>query len=64
MPNTDNLQEKTYLGDGVYAGHDGYHIVLWLEYGGSYGTDAIALDPVVLAALDRYRNRITDSEKE
>ena len=25
-----DLKDQTYLGDGVYAGYDGYHVVLWL----------------------------------
>jgi hypothetical protein len=47
--------EDTYLGDGVYASFDGYHIVLDLR---AQGTDRIALEPQVLEALDAYRKRI------
>lgn len=49
-----NLAHKDYLGDGVYVGHDGYHIVLWLESTGAYGRDAIALEPAVLRNLEDY----------
>ena len=45
-----------YLGDGVYASFDGYHIVLDLRAQDS--TTRIALEPEVLAALDLYRERI------
>lgn len=48
--------EKTYLGDSVYATFDGFHIVLTTENG--YTDDPrnlIALEPEVLAALDRFR---------
>ena len=58
--NTDHLQDKDYLGDGVYVGHDGYHVVLWLEGAGFYGTDTVALDPPALEALDRYRKRVEE----
>lgn len=44
-----------YLGDGVYASFDGYHI--WLTTGSHEERDAtnrIALEPSVYAALVRY----------
>ncbi len=41
-----------YLGDGVYASYDGYHIVLDLR--GQDNTTRIALEPPVLAALCAY----------
>jgi len=48
------MQDKRYLGDAVYATHDGYHIWITTEDGVSV-TNKIALEPAVLAALDRYR---------
>jgi len=58
---TDNLQDKDYLGDSVYVGHDQYHIVLYLDNGlGSF--NEIALEPNVLDALNRYRGRIFDKD--
>lgn len=57
MIDTNSLQDKDYLGDGVYVGHDGYHIILWLDDGGPPGRP-IALEPSVMNALDRYRNRV------
>ncbi|MFT5483313.1 MAG: hypothetical protein ACI9GW_001970 [Halieaceae bacterium] len=44
-----------YLGDGVYASCDGYHIILDLR--GQDSTTRIAVEPAVLEALDRYRER-------
>jgi len=44
-----------YLGDGVYASFDGYHIVLDLRAQDS--TTRIALDPDVMDALIRYYER-------
>ena len=53
------LRDLDYLGDGVYVGHDGYQIVVFLtEGGGSYGPDAIALESGVLEELGRYRERV------
>ena len=51
--------EPTYLGDGVYATFDGYHIVLDLRGQDNY--TRIALEPQVLNALDAYRKRCNTS---
>ncbi len=51
------LREKSYLGDGVYAGFDGYHIVFYLDDGsGPY--NEISLEPEVLQRLDNYRESL------
>jgi hypothetical protein len=51
------LQDRQYLGDGVYAEHDGYQV--WLSItDGITTSDLIALDPDVFAALLRYRDRV------
>lgn len=55
----DELKAKRYLGDGVYAGWDGFHIVLWVEGGSIFGDDHIALEPSVLDALFRYQTQLT-----
>lgn len=47
--------EREYLGDGVYAANDGYHIVLTTER--ARGTDTIHLDPYVYEALTRFAAR-------
>ena len=51
----EDLSHRRYLGDGVYAGFDGFHIVLWLDDTGAQGPDAIALEPPVLSALWEYQ---------
>lgn len=50
-----------YLGDGVYASTDGYGITLDLR---QQGTDRIYLEPETLAALDRFRKRLSDARAE
>lgn len=54
-PKPDKIIEDDYMGDGVYASYDGYNIVLDLR--GQDTFTRIALEPAVLAALDRYRDR-------
>ena len=46
----------TYLGDGVYASFDGYHVILDLR--GQDTTTRIALEPDVLLALNEYIERL------
>lgn len=50
--------DPVYLGDGVYAAFDGYHVVLSLPMQSPNPDNAIYLEPEVLAALDEYRTRI------
>lgn len=45
-----------YLGDGVYASFDGYHIVLDLR--GQDNTTRIALEPEVFNKLLRFKAAI------
>jgi hypothetical protein len=47
---------KVYLGDGVYAYHDGY--MLTLTTNGGAGVNTIHLEPEVLYALDAFRERV------
>lgn len=49
----EKIIEDDYLGDGVYASFDGYHIILDLRGQDDY--TRIALEPPVLKRLDRYR---------
>lgn len=44
---------RTYLGDGVYVGHDGYGLVLTTE-DGIRETNRIVLEPDVYRALVAY----------
>ena len=48
---------KTYLGDGVYASHDGYHV--WLSLDAQNPSIKIALEPAVLRALFDYVERVS-----
>lgn len=52
----EGLTELEYLGDGVYAGYDGYQIWLLVERDGR--TERVALEPATLLALQRYRMRV------
>lgn len=47
--------EKEYIGDGVYASHDGYH--MWLE---TLEGNRIALEPPVFQSLMRYAEKFGD----
>lgn len=57
------LEDQDYLGDGVYVGHDGYHIWLYLAGDPRPASVGIALEPLVLAALDRYRETVARRPK-
>ena len=54
--------ETSYLGDGVYASWDGYHI--WLEVRGPTKNSRIALEPAVMNALMVYTKRVVEAAKE
>lgn len=58
-----NEKNIDYLGDGVYVMFDGYSI--WL-FANDYNdpTDKICLEPSVLEALDRFRERVMKGENE
>lgn len=45
--------EKTYLGDGVYAEHDGFQVWIWTS-NGVRESERIALEPVTLKALNEF----------
>ena len=51
---------KQYLGDGVYASFDGYHIVLEANVP---TTDTIYLERSVAEALIRYINKMSGKEE-
>jgi hypothetical protein len=44
-----------YLGDGVYASYDGYHINLAVNH---HTNNVVALDPEVFKALIDYNNML------
>jgi len=52
-------EHASYLGDGVYATFDGYHI--WLKTGSHRdheATNQIAIEPAVFAALVDYQRKL------
>lgn len=55
--------EKRYLGDGLYASFDGYHVVLSAE-NGTYATDTVYLDDTVLVNFERYVADLKKAIKE
>ena len=50
------MVSKEYIGDGVYAAHDGYCITLTTENGGG-PSNTIYLEPDVLRRLVDYNKR-------
>jgi hypothetical protein len=48
--------EPAYLGDGVYASFDGYHI--WLHLGAHDNPGLIAIEPAVYEALIHYARKV------
>lgn len=58
------MKDKRYLGDSVYASHDGYHIILTTENGlPDDPSNTICLEPEVLDALQNYRNYLLGKTK-
>lgn len=55
--------KKVYLGDSVYADHDGFHIVLTTD-NGMGPSNTIYLDPQVLEALVSFNSRLTGAPAE
>lgn len=51
-------RDEAYLGDGVYAYHDGYQI--WLRTARGAGYHDIALEPQVFAALVDYERKLRE----
>ena len=50
---TTRLPQRRYIGDGVYAGHDGYQFILETSDGISV-TNRVALDEDTLDGLQKY----------
>ena len=48
--------QRAYIGDGVYAGYDGYHIVLSTDRDGK--SETIYLDNEVYRNLVAYHDRL------
>lgn len=62
QPIQDSTQFPAYLGDGVYASFDGYHI--WLRAEGVDGVNEIAIEDSVWAALVVYHDRLKAKQRE
>ena len=58
--NKDKLTEQMYIGDGVYAGFDGFHVWLYTDDGLQI-TNQIALEPEVLLQFLKWTERIPTS---
>ena len=56
-PHLAVLKEPTYLGDGAYAGHDGFQAWVWTS-NGITESKPIALEPDVLISLIEYAKRV------
>ena len=53
------MNAETYLGDGLYASFDGYHI--WLKASNGVNvTNEVALEPAVFDALIAYEKRLRE----
>lgn len=57
-----NINEKKYLGDGVYVRWDGYHIILTTENGIEV-ENTIFLDRRVMQSLINYNEDLISSMK-
>jgi hypothetical protein len=54
MPDELRVVGTRYLGDGVYAGFDGYHVILTTQHGESRPNNIIYLEPDVIEQLRQY----------
>jgi hypothetical protein len=61
MEAMSSMNEETYLGDGLYASFDGWHIILRAPR--ADGDHFVALEPSVFAELKRYQQRILDAQR-
>lgn len=50
----DTTLTRTYLGDGLYADFDGFHIRLMANGYGPGATDTVYLEPEALLALQQW----------
>jgi hypothetical protein len=58
----DDLRKETYLGDGLYASFDGWHIVLRAPR--QEGDHIVALEPEVFASLVTYQRALIERLKQ
>ncbi len=57
------MPEQRYIGDGVYAGFDGYSLILETSNGVSI-TNRVCLEPEVLNKMDQYREYVREFFQE
>jgi hypothetical protein len=50
--------QETYLGDGLYASHDGYQVKLRAGTGDLSGDMVVYLEPGVIKAFERWLARL------
>lgn len=60
---TAGRAQSTYLGDGVYATFDGYHVILY-TYDGVYRSPTIHLDEHVIKELERFAWRCFERHQD
>ena len=53
--------KEVYLGDGLYASYDGWHI--WLRTPRDNGDHVVALEPRVLAEFMAYADKIRKAQR-
>ena len=59
------LTHEDHIGDGVYVGWDGWHIILWTDKPEDPSTcHSLAMDPYVLSAFNRYTDRLKAALKQ
>lgn len=56
------MKHREYLGDGLYAGFDGHHIILAAS-NGIYDTNIVYLDPDVLKKFYKYIEHLDHLKK-
>ena len=59
--NNDETYATTYLGDGVYASHDGFQI--WLA-ANHHENKVVALEPQVLTRLFQYAEMLKEKKND
>ena len=56
------LEQRRYLGDGAYVGHDGFGVVLTTENGLAI-TNQIYLEPNVMIALITWWEHVKEGKR-
>lgn len=59
---TNGMHFEEYLGDGLYVGFDGYHIVLWTS-DGINTTNKVFLDQDVSVAFAKWQLHLAERIK-